>query len=71
MCHGRCSTPTASSDGRSKRRQLSMLDPVFDRLLLWILPKDCIVESINFDTNLEFELLWIHIFGLLLGFNPT
>ena len=27
-------------DGRLKRRQLSMFDPVFDRLLLQILPKD-------------------------------
>ena len=27
-------------NGRLKRRQLSMLDPVFDHLLLWILPKD-------------------------------
>ena len=34
-----------------------------------ILQKDRIVESIYFDTKFEFELLQIHIYGLLLGFN--
>ena len=38
-------------------------------LLLRILQKDRIVESIYFDTKFEFELLQIHIYGLLLGFN--
>ena len=45
---------TSLLDGRSKLRQLSMFDPVLDRLLLQIFPKDCIVKSIYFDTNLSY-----------------
>ena len=60
-------SPESMIDGRSKRRQLSMFNQYFDRLLLQILQKDIVVESNYFDTNFEFELLWIHIF--LLGFN--